>query len=284
VFAHRFSKLLAASTLVLIAAGGLVTSTDSGLSVPDWPLSYGQLFPPMVGGIRFEHTHRVIAGIVGILTLILTLILIKKETRRWVKIFGVAAFLGVIVQAVLGGITVIYLLPTAVSVLHACLAQTFFCLVLCLALFTSREWKEALPVFSETAGSLKRLLLATTCFIYVQLVLGALVRHAEGFAVAYHIALAFLILLHILFILFKFMGSEITRQVFFPHAALLALAATLQIFLGFGAYIMTLVLPKAPAPRFYEIILTAAHQSAGALVLGLCVLLTLRSFRLLKQV
>src|SRR3989338_7502352 len=117
---HRYSQFVMFSTFLLILAGGLVTSTGSGLSVPDWPLSYGQVFPPMIGGIRFEHTHRLIAGFVGCLTLILAVSLYLKEKRTWVKWMGLAALLAVIAQAVLGGLTVIYLLPTAISVLHSC--------------------------------------------------------------------------------------------------------------------------------------------------------------------
>ena len=115
----QFARLTAAMTFVLLIAGGLVTSTDSGLSVPDWPLSYGGLFPPMVGGIRYEHTHRLIAGTVAILIFVLAARLRRRESRRWVRGLGDAAATAVLAQALLGGLTVIWLLPPAVSVAHA---------------------------------------------------------------------------------------------------------------------------------------------------------------------
>src|SRR5262245_28644535 len=137
---HRFALLTAASTFALIIAGGLVTSTGSGLAVPDWPLSYGQLFPPMVGGIFYEHGHRMVACTVGILTVLLAVWLQLREPRVWVRRLGLAAVAAIVFQAVLGGITVLFLLPPPVSVAHACLAQAFFCLTVTLAIVTSRTW------------------------------------------------------------------------------------------------------------------------------------------------
>ena len=130
---HRFAVFTAAATLCLIVAGGLVTSTESGLSVPDWPTTYGQnmfTFPlsKMVGGIRFEHTHRLIASGVGMLTVVLAIWLARREPRRWVRRLGYFALGAVVAQGLLGGLTVLLFLPPAVSVAHACLAQTFFCL------------------------------------------------------------------------------------------------------------------------------------------------------------
>src|SRR5437667_2183294 len=122
---HRLCLALSACTLFLIFVGGLVTSTGSGLSVPDWPLSYGRLMPPMVGGIFYEHGHRMVASAVGLLTVVLAVWLSRREPRAWVRRLGYAALAAVVAQGVLGGLTVIFLLPTAVSVAHACLAQTF---------------------------------------------------------------------------------------------------------------------------------------------------------------
>src|SRR3989338_726134 len=140
VWLSRYTKLLAGVTFLLIIAGGLVTSTDSGLAVPDWPLSYGQFMPPMVGGIRYEHSHRLIAASVGLMTILLVGWLMAVERRRWVRWLGIAALGTVVLQGILGGLTVLYLLPDPVSIFHACLAQTFFALIVALAFFTSREW------------------------------------------------------------------------------------------------------------------------------------------------
>ena len=156
---HRFAVLTAAATLCLIVAGGLVTSTESGLSVPDWPTTYGQnmfTFPlsKMVGGIRFEHTHRLIASGVGMLTVVLAIWLARREPRRWVRRLGYFALGAVVAQGLLGGLTVLLFLPPAVSVAHACLAQTFFCLTVAIAVVTSRALEG--PRARQPPGRLRR--------------------------------------------------------------------------------------------------------------------------------
>lgn len=173
---HRFAVLTAVSTLALIVAGGLVTSTESGLSVPDWPLSYGKLMPPMVGGVFYEHGHRMVATAVGILTVILSIWLARAEDRRWVRRLGFLAVAAVIAQGVLGGLTVLYLLPTPVSVAHACLAQAFFCLVVTIAVVTSPRWRQAVAIKSTAS----RLAAWTAGAVFVQLVLGAVMRHTTA--------------------------------------------------------------------------------------------------------
>src|SRR5688572_15926415 len=116
---HRFGVLTAAATVALVFIGGLVTSTGSGLAVPDWPLSYGQLMPPMVGGVFYEHGHRMAATAVGLLTLVLAIWTARVESRPGVRRLAWGALAAVIAQGVLGGLTVIYLLPTPISVTHA---------------------------------------------------------------------------------------------------------------------------------------------------------------------
>jgi len=190
---HRFAVLTAAGTFLLIIAGGLVTSTGSGLSVPDWPNTYGHFmfaYPldQMVGGIFYEHSHRMIASVVGFLTVILTLWVFRREERRWVRKLTLLALLSVILQGVLGGITVLYLLPTAVSVAHATLAQTFFVLVSSIALVTSRWWIEtpapAARPHLTPGNSLTMLAVGASLMVWVQLILGAVMRHtASGLAV-----------------------------------------------------------------------------------------------------
>src|SRR5438552_19021291 len=125
---HKFSRYVAASTVLLILAGSFVTSTDSGLSVPDWPSSYGWnmfTFPPSkwVGGIFYEHGHRLIASSVGFLTIILAGWLWIAEPRKWVKVVGLSALGAVVLQGVLGGLTVLFFLPTSISTAHAGLAE-----------------------------------------------------------------------------------------------------------------------------------------------------------------
>ena len=185
---HLYTRLVATSALLLIAAGGLVTSTGSGLSVPDWPNTYGYFmfsFPlsNMVGGIFYEHGHRLIASIVGLLTVGLAVSLWRRETRPWVHRLGWIALAAVIMQGVLGGLTVLYFLPPPISIGHAGLAQIFFTLVVCLAIFTSPGW---LAYYDRTGGRqhaiagdliLRRLAVAAPVIIYVQILLGATMRH-----------------------------------------------------------------------------------------------------------
>jgi heme a synthase len=186
---HRYAKLVSAATVLLIVAGGLVTSTESGLSVPDWPTSYGWnmfTFPleHMVGGIFYEHGHRLIASGVGFLTIGLAIWLWLAEPRKWMRVLGVAALAAVILQGVLGGITVLFFLPTAVSTAHAGLAQIFFCLTIAISLFTSRGWRSAPPGGWVDDGTLRRIATAATAVIYVQILVGATMRHsAAGLAI-----------------------------------------------------------------------------------------------------
>lgn len=182
---HRFAVITAICTLVLIVAGGMVTSTGSGLAVPDWPLSYGQVMPPMVGGIFYEHGHRMIASFVGFLTVILAFWLWRRDPRRWMRILGFVALTAVIAQGILGGLTVLYLLPTAISVSHAALAQSFFCLMALIALFTSRWWFDASPTLDElTTRRVLQTAILLVIAVFVQLLLGAVMRHTgSGLAI-----------------------------------------------------------------------------------------------------
>jgi heme a synthase len=182
----RFSALVAASTAVLIFAGGLVTSTGSGLSVPDWPNTYGWFmwtFPlsKMVGGIFYEHLHRLVASTVGFLIVVLAVWLRRAEPRPWVRRLGYLALAAVITQGILGGITVLWYLPDAISIAHASLAQIVFCLTTTIALVTSRGWRQGYqpPTINHRPAdtTLERIAVITTIAIYIQIVVGATMRH-----------------------------------------------------------------------------------------------------------
>ncbi len=181
---HRYAKFVSAATVLLLVAGGLVTSTGSGLAVPDWPTSYGWnmfTFPMqhMVGGIFYEHGHRLIASSVGFLTIVLAIWIWRAEARRWMRVLGFTALAAVCVQGLLGGITVLYFLPTAVSAAHAGLAQIFFCLTIAIALFTSRGWTD--PKHQPIDDRMLRLVATTTTiFIYCQVIVGAIMRHSDA--------------------------------------------------------------------------------------------------------
>ena len=181
IWLHRYTRLLVAATLVLVAAGGMVTSTNSGLSVPDWPTTYGyQMFSfplsGMVGGIFYEHGHRLIASVVGLLTIGLVVFLWRTEPRAWVRRLGWFALAVVVIQGTLGGLTVLFFLPDAISISHAGLAQIFFCLTISVALVTSTGWRHPAspPVDDERLG---RRTVALTAAVYCQILLGATMRH-----------------------------------------------------------------------------------------------------------
>jgi len=182
-FVHRYIQLLSVASALLITAGGLVTSTGSGLAVPDWPNSYGYFmfafpFSSMVGGIFYEHGHRLIASTVGILTIGLVVLLTRQESRRWVRQLGWIILAAVIVQGLLGGITVLFFLPTPISVSHAGLAHLFFSLVVSLGVFTSPGWRTSYVRLTPINDQiLKRLAICTPVIIYFQILIGATMRH-----------------------------------------------------------------------------------------------------------
>jgi len=184
VWLRRFSKLTCFSTLFLIFVGSLVTSTNSGLSVPDWPLSYGMLFPPMVGGVFYEHGHRMVAGVIVLLTLTLSFWIQFSEKRKWLKKLGWAALLIVIAQGILGGLTVLFFLPTPISTAHAVLSQTFFIITIIIAYSLSCERAEREKRQTSPNTELLKLSIILSAFIYLQLIIAALMRHtASGLAI-----------------------------------------------------------------------------------------------------
>jgi cytochrome c oxidase assembly protein subunit 15 len=283
--------LLAVSTLALIFVGALVTSTGSGLAVPDWPLSYGMLMPPMVGGVFYEHGHRLAASVVGLLTLVGALWTARAEKRPGVRRLAWACLALVVAQGVLGGLTVLLLLPTPVSVAHACIAQTFLCLVVALAYATSREWLEALPPIQDRFAVRPAAVLATAA-VYVQLVLGAVMRHlGAGLAIPdfplalgrlvppldsppvalhfAHRAFALVVLAAVGAVLARTRRSTDARL---RRAASIPLALVL-VQIGLGA---ATILTGRSVPA------TTLHVATGAAVLASCWLLTLRAFRRLR--
>jgi cytochrome c oxidase assembly protein subunit 15 len=276
---HRFAVATAVATLGLIVAGGLVTSTESGLSVPDWPLSYGRLMPPMVGGVFYEHGHRMVATTVGISTVILAVWLARREPRRWVRRLGYLAVATVVAQGVLGGLTVIFLLPTAVSVAHACLAQTFLCLVVTIAVVTSPRWD---PQPAATRAPASRLAALAAAVVFLQLVIGAVMRHTKaGLAIpdfplslgrlvprldSFPVAIAFAHRAWALVVtVLVFTAAVAAYRVGLRRSALfLGLLVPVQIALG----AITVLSRK-------NVAITTAHVATGALLLGTSIALSL---------
>lgn len=177
---HRLAALTALVTWLLLIAGGLVTSTGSGLSVPDWPLSFGTLFPKMQGGVLYEHSHRLVAGLVLILTLALTIWTARRTNDRLVRTLVFTGMTLVTVQALLGGATVILKIPPAVSIAHAGLAEIFFATILCAAASTSGRWNmtsTSRRIDRPNASQYRILFSLTAASLYLQILLGAVMRH-----------------------------------------------------------------------------------------------------------
>jgi len=278
---NRFCIGMSVLTGCLLTAGALVTSNDAGLSIPDWPLAYGSMVPPFVGGIRYEFSHRVIAGIVATLTVVLAVWLYRVESRAWVRIFGYLAMCTVIAQAVLGGMTVIFRQPWAVSTAHASVAQIFFCSLICLSLFTSQWWKEDLTAIPDTGSPhLRSLAVWTACATFFQLVLGAAYRHG-GSGIGPHLVGAAVVTAMV----FWTAGALRNR---FPSSApfkvcriLLHSLVGMQLILGGAAWWSRLATKDAPQPMPVMVYLTVAHVVFGALTLAGTVVVAIVSYRLL---
>jgi len=284
--------LTAAATLVLIFIGGLVTSTGSGLAVPDWPLSYGMLMPPMVGGVFYEHGHRMAATLVGLLTTILAVWTERSEPRAGVRRLAWVALAAVVAQGLLGGITVLFLLPAPVSVFHACLAQAFFCLTIALAFVTSREWNSA-GAPAEDVSDVRGAAAVATGVVFVQLLLGALMRHTgAGLAIPdFPLALGRVVppldsvpvVLHFAHRLGAIAVvtalAYLARQAYRSRDRRLSRPATLLLFLA----VVQVALGAAAVLTGKSVVPTTAHVATGAAVLGLCWLVTLRARRHLRR-
>ncbi len=286
---------------LLIVAGGLVTSNNAGLAVPDWPTSFGHLFkiPKMIGGVKFEHSHRMIAEFVGLLTIIVAAWTWRVDNRRWMRILTIGAVVGVIVQGVIGGIGVRQMLPPWVSSLHATFGQTMFCALAAIAVFTGRSWLE------EPAEKLPRKdarLFLRHCwmligFLYLQLILGAAFRHVwtkwgpsgsnhwpvhkiVHVFLYPHILNALVVTGLILYVSLR----ALSRHGNIPHlrrpALWLLLLLIAQLLLGVCAYVVRVVLGvNESQPTMSLVAVTVAHLAVGALILAFTFVLTIQAYR-----
>jgi len=291
---HRFATAVAVATWALIFVGGLVTSTGSGLAVPDWPLSFGRVLPRMVGGVLFEHGHRLVAATVGLATVALAIAAWRVEERRPVRVLALAAVGVVVAQGVLGGVTVLLLLPPAVSVAHACLAQAFLCVTVAVAVTTNPTWErwQTSPA-GRNASPAALLTTVTAVAVYAQLVLGAVMRHTGAglaipdFPLAFEgivppfdrpgVAIHFAHRVGALVVLALIAWTAITIRARHRRDARLTRPATfatvlvvLQVMLG----ALTVWSGKAVVP-------TTAHVAVGAALLATTFVLMLRARRIL---
>ena len=296
---NRMAYLTAGATFLLIVIGGVVTSTESGLAVPDWPTTFGYnmfLYPlsDMVGGILYEHSHRLMGSLVGLLTIGLLVMLLVRDSRKWIKWLGFVAFIAVCVQGALGGLRVLLDGPEVTefshnlaimhAMAHACLAQAFFALLCGICWFTSRDWVEnqnqsKSTIDAVSAKKLRRLSLITTCLIYVQLIFGAILRHT-GNRLDAHLLFAFLVTLHIFLLVKRFFSPSADTQRIGQSLPLLLLGLlAVQLILGTGAYITKLTAFGETASAALTDIVTTAHVAVGALMLMSSFVITLKIYR-----
>lgn len=281
---HAFAVFTACATFVVITAGALVTSNDAGLSVPDWPTSFGYLVkvPHFVGGVRYEWGHRMVAGTLVTLTLAIAIWTLLVERRRWMRWLAVGAFCTVIAQAVLGGLTVLLFQPPAVSTAHATVAQTFFCIAVAIALFTGRKWIDEQPPrveFDSRRPSLFTLTLLSILVLYVQLILGGMFRH-HGMSWWPHVVNAIIVSFVLAWTAMRALSvySHI-QAVRRPAIVMLSLLIT-QLCLGFTAFVTRIAWGRnAAQPELPMVVSTVAHVAIGALLLATTAVLAIQVWR-----
>jgi cytochrome c oxidase assembly protein subunit 15 len=285
---HAFAVFTACATLVVITAGALVTSNDAGLSVPDWPTSFGYLvkIPHFVGGVRYEWSHRMVAGTLVSLTLAIAIWTLLAERRRWLRWLAIGAFCTVVVQAIIGGLTVRLLQPPVVSTAHATVAQTFFCIAVAIALFTGRKWVTDRPQeeqprveFDSRRPSLFTLTLLSIFVLYVQLILGGMFRH-HGMSWWPHVLNAVIVSFVLAWTAIRaisvYSNIEAVRQ---PAILMLSLLIT-QLCLGFTAFLTRVAWgSSAVQPELPMVASTVAHVAVGALLLASTVVLAIQVWR-----
>lgn len=287
---HLFACFIVVSTVALIFVGGLVTTLEAGLSVPDWPLSYGMLMPPMVGNVFFEHGHRMVASLVGFFVLVLAVWTARAETQRGVRRLAWGALAAVVAQGLLGGLTVRLLLPPAISIAHACLAQAFLCIVVALACVTSRGWPSA-EAADDTHG-IRRVAALCAGLTFAQLFVGAVMRHLGAGLAIPDFPLAQGRLVPVL--------DSLPVAVHFGHRvlALVVTACVVGLFVlcrrsgdrrftGFATFALILVVAQLSLGAWTvlsarSVVPTTAHVATGAALLATVWALTLRAFRHLR--
>jgi heme a synthase len=269
--AHRLALVALVATCVLILLGGLVTNTGAALAVPDWPTTFGYnmfLFPwsQMVGGVLYEHSHRLAGALVGLLTLALAVALWREGGR--LRRLGLLAVAVVVAQGVLGGLRVV-LLQDGLAIVHGSLAQAFFALLAALVLLTARRARVAGPAVEP---ALKALTVLVAALVYAQIVFGALLTHAGRLDL--HLAGAALA-----FVLVPIVTARLRRTgdpVAAPIARLLLILLVIQLALGAGSYLARFSSLWIPGGQITVVLLPVAHRLVGSLILGAIVILAVR--------
>ncbi len=300
IWHHRFALLVAFCTLLLVTAGAMVTSTGSGLSVPDWPTTYGEsmfTFPVSrwVGGILYEHGHRLIASTVGLLTILLAAWTARVDRRAWVKALAFFALAAVVTQGILGGMTVLFLLPAPISVGHAGLAEIFFATTVTLALVTSPAWRRGYgqEVAATPARGYRRFALATTILVYGQILIGATVRHTGAGLAIPDFPLAFGQLVPVSHLANPLVAVQFAHRVIGLAAALAIFALAWRTWkdergaahllrpalLASCLVIVQIALGGCTVLSGRNVAVNTAHVATGASIFATLVVLTLRAYR-----
>jgi len=272
--AHRLALATLGATCVLIILGGLVTNTGAALAVPDWPSTFGYnmiLFPwsRMVGGILYEHSHRLMGALVGMLTLALAGALWWEGGR--LRRLGLVAVAVVVAQGVLGGLSVV-LLKDTLAILHGCLAQAFFALLAVIALLTARRGRVATQ---PVEPPIKGLAAVAAGLVYVQIVFGALLTHAGR--IDLHLAGAVLV-----FVLIPIVAARLRRTddaIAVPVSRLVSILLGVQLLLGIGSFLARFSPIWIPGEQLTVTALPVAHRLLGSLILAATVVLTVRVSR-----
>lgn len=283
---HRFTVIVACATFLLIVAGALVTSNDAGLAAPDWPLSYGQVFPRMVGNLFWEHGHRLIAASVGALVVALNIWMHIARPPAAIRRLGLIALGLVIAQGLLGGLTVRLQLPLPVSAAHATLAQLFFCTAVTLAVVTSPGWNQKrLNYYAGAAASSPKSFCVIACAaVFLQLIIGAVLRHSATWdqplpapLLLTHIGGALLVSGAIVAALFAVWRHQRDSYLLSP-AKMAGFLLVVQIGLGIAAYVTRRDSPAGAQPLNPMVGVTVAHVACGALLFATVLVLALRVF------
>ena len=280
---HKYALFVVAWAVILLTAGALVTSEDAALAVPDWPLSYGTLNPPMVGGIAFEHSHRLIATGLGLLVIGLAFLLWKYLERPSMKYLGLAALGGVVLQGVLGGLTVLQLLHYWLPVMHACLAEIMFAILVCIAMCTSRWYMQSLPQYVDRgAPSVHSIVTLNAVVIFLQVLVGAGFRH-KYLSLKPHVFGAPIVLAMVLW------TAYVLRQRFPEVPAmvrvrkLLHSIVGLQILLGLVALWARINGADDPQPMPAVVISTVVHTVVGAILFAISIAAVVVCYRLVPR-
>ncbi len=280
---HRLALLTSVMTFFLILVGGLVTSTGSGLAVPDWPTTFGYnmfTYPwsQMVGGILVEHSHRLIGSAVGLLTVALVVSVWVTEPRRWVRVLAGVALAAVILQGLLGGLRGV-LVDESLAIIHGIFAQAFFGLMGALTLFTSRHWSEPETSHITDAGRLWWPSILTAAVVFVQIVFGALVTHL-GIRLDAHLSLAVAIYVLTCLLAVRIWRDHSNQIRLVRPATMLCGLLVAQFFLGLGSYAGRFTEYAPALTPFFSLAFPVAHRLVAGLILVVSLVLVFRIHRM----